>query len=338
MHIKSETLDDLLQSVFARILKSKTITNSSNGRARELMAVMLTLKNPRARFSATEKRATLLSCLGETLWYFSGSNDLEHIEHYIPSYRKILKLPEGDAIAPGGYGPRIFGSGDNGSQLTRVIKHLREKKDTRQAVIQIFDAADLGKLDVPCTCTLQFMARGGHLHMLTTMRSNDAYLGLSHDVFAFTWLQEVVARSIAAEVGLYHHTVGSLHLYEKDEAAAREYLNEGWQPKIAMPSMPKGDPWPSIEWLLKVESSLRIGDVRASKKDGVEQYWADIAGLLKVHALLKENKLSKVAKLRQLIEVKNGMSSEVYRNFVRSKSRAKNINLDSPPSEDLFKP
>jgi len=74
MHIEGDTLDELLQPVFRKALKSKVVTRSSKGSARELMGVMLKLTNPRARFSRTERRATLLSCLGETLWYFSGSN------------------------------------------------------------------------------------------------------------------------------------------------------------------------------------------------------------------------------------------------------------------------
>jgi thymidylate synthase len=63
-------------------------------------------------------------------------------------------------------------------QLRNVVALLKRKASTRQAVIQLFDGADIVKSynDVPCTCTLQFMVRGGRLHMLTSMRSNDAYL------------------------------------------------------------------------------------------------------------------------------------------------------------------
>ena len=43
--------------------------------------------------------------------------------------------------------------------------------------------------------------------MLTYMRSNDAYWGLPHDVFAFTMLQEILARSLTLELGTYKHAV-----------------------------------------------------------------------------------------------------------------------------------
>lgn len=71
MHFTTNTLDDVLHEVFRKLLKSKVRTCSTKGPARELMAVLLTLRNPRARFSGTENRATLFSCLGETLWYLS---------------------------------------------------------------------------------------------------------------------------------------------------------------------------------------------------------------------------------------------------------------------------
>jgi thymidylate synthase len=314
MHIKEATLDDLLHRVFDKVLKSKVRTNSSKGLASELMAVMLTLSNPRARFSRTERRSTLLTCLGETLWYFSGSNRLDAIEHYIPSYRSFLGLSKRAKTAPGAYGPRIF-DGKGKTQLDGIIEHLRKKNDTRQAVVQIFAAKDLGKKDVPCTCTLQFMARGGRLHMMTSMRSNDAYRGLPHDVFAFTWLEEVVARSISLELGHYHHAVGSLHLYERDNRGAREFLNEGWQEKMAMPSMPTGDPWPSIAWLLAAEHSIRTGELSPAVGGGLDPYWTDLARLLRIHSLLK------TGNLREIVTEKNAMASPVYDAFIRAKTR-----------------
>ena len=120
---------------------------------------------------------------------------------------------------------------------------LKRKTDTRQAVVQIFDVNDLVQpsTNVQCTCTLEFLARGRKLHMFVNMRSNDAYRGLPHDIFAFTIIQELVARSIDHEVGAYHHAVGSLHLYDDTEGDARRFLSEGWQEELAMPPMPRGD-------------------------------------------------------------------------------------------------
>jgi thymidylate synthase len=48
---------------------------------------------------------------------------------------------------------------------------------------------------------MQFIVRREELHLFVCMRSNDAFMGLPHDVFAFTMLQELVARLIGCELG-----------------------------------------------------------------------------------------------------------------------------------------
>ena len=53
--------------------------------------------------------------------------------------------------------------------------------------------------------------------------------GPDHDVFAFTMLQEIMARSLGVEVGTYKHAVGSLHLYEDDRQKAQQFDSRGLQ-------------------------------------------------------------------------------------------------------------
>src|SRR5450759_4353018 len=116
-------------------------------------------------------------------------------------------------------------------QIDNVINLLKKKSESRQAVIQLFDASDIVEVhkDIPCTCTLQFLIRQRRLNMITNMRSNDAFLGLPHDIFAFTMLQEIIARTLGVEMGTYKHAVGSLHLYDKNRNSAQQFLDEGWQ-------------------------------------------------------------------------------------------------------------
>jgi len=159
----------------------------------------------------------------------------------------------------GGYGPRLIASAA-GNQIVNVTNLLRSKPDTRRAIIQLFDGTDIlgDHKDVPCTCTLQLLRRGGALHMIVYMRSNDVVLGLPHDAFCFSMLQEIIAMSIGTELGTYTHIAGSLHLYDRDAEIADRFLEEGWQPTtIEMPSMPAGDPWSAIATLLKLEEMIR---------------------------------------------------------------------------------
>jgi thymidylate synthase len=235
MHIQAETLDDLLRELYPALIQRGAPVTASRGSNVELIGVQLELLKPRARLSRTETRGRPFSALGEFLWYLTKDNRLDFIQPYIPAYAQDS---EDGLTVHGGYGPRIFAQRGH-DQLEDVIRQLTEAPTSRRAVIQIFSAEDNAKRpgtgkrhkEVPCTTTLQFLLRDCKLHLIATMRSNDAYLGLPHDVFCFTLLQEFVARTLRVELGFYRHFVGSMHLYDKNRAAACRYLGSGLIPR-----------------------------------------------------------------------------------------------------------
>ena len=315
MFVQKATFDDLLREILSRVASDGEKIKASRGHTRELYGVQLELSNPRARLSLTESRGKIFSCLGELFWYLSGTGSLEFIKYYIKEYAKDS---EDGATIHGAYGPRLFDArGIN--QLQNVIELLKAKPRTRRAVIQIFDAADNARTrkEVPCTSTLQFVMPDNKLSLIVNMRSNDALFGLPHDVFAFTMVQEIVARSIGAEIGKYVHFVGSMHLYEDKIEMVDEYLREGFQDfTSAMPPMPIGDPWPMIAALKEVESLVRK-DGKLPKTIGeMDPYWQDLALMfLAFSASKKHNEV-------QLREVAGRMHSEVYSQYIEAKIEA----------------
>ena len=296
-----ETLDDVMRMVAEQILETGDRINPTKGEAREISGVLLEIRNPRARISLTETRGKAISCLGELCWYLAGTNKLEFIEYYI---REYAKSADGDEIY-GGYGPRLF-QWETMNQFENVTNILRNNRDSRKAVIQIFDGQDILEehKDVPCTCTLQFMVRGEKLNLLAHMRSNDAYRGLPHDVFCFTMLQEIMARTLSLDIGIYKHFVGSLHIYESNTTRIQEFLDEGWQPTMeAMPPMPEGEPWPQIERLLEAERTIRnVDGFDPHSVKAMEPYWADLARLLLIFRYKKDENTSGITQLREEME------------------------------------
>lgn len=129
------------------------------------------------------------------------------------------RFREPDGFFWGAYGERV------GAQVVHAVRKLQADHDTRQAVATLWNGYQdnvPGKLDYPCTVALIFSIRDGALRLHTTMRSNDAWLGLPYDVFQFTQLQAAVAGSLGLPAGRYTHHVVSLHLYERDlEASAQ---------------------------------------------------------------------------------------------------------------------
>lgn len=300
--------------VFGRILDKGEPISPTRGGALELTGVLLELKNPRARISRTETRGRMFSVLGELLWYLSGSSSLEFIQYYLRKYKD--ESDDGETIY-GAYGPRLFAKNGKIDQIKNITRLLQNNPNSRRAVIQLFDAKDIStkRTTIPCTCTIQFFNRKNRLDMSVAMRSNDAFIGLAHDVFAFTMLQELVARSLNIRLGKYKHFVGSLHLYEDCIPLTKTYLNEGWQTKIAMPRMPDGDPWQSVKTLLDVEQELRTVDQCSFEIDSLHKYWADLARLLIFYSGLKSRN-------RELIDkIKNELSTSVYLHYAERRQR-----------------
>lgn len=308
--IRGASLDDLMREAIRSVLQQGSLITPTKGEALDLTGVRLELTNPLARLSRSETRGRLFSCLGELCWYLAGTNQTEWVAYYISQYRSY----DESGYVYGGYGPRLRGSGDE-NQIQYVVEKLRRNPASRKAVIQLFDKDDVKEehREVPCTCILQFVVRCGRLHLLTYMRSNDLFLGLPHDVFAFTMIQELIARSLNVKLGTYIHMVGSLHLYTRDKEKAQAFLDEGWQSTVPMPGMPFGDQWHNVEQLLEIEEHLRQAREPLDAPRAADPYWSDLARVLSIYALWKADRTTDIAVMR------SGFSSEVYNVFVTDK-------------------
>jgi thymidylate synthase len=306
-HLIADTLDDLLRKVYSKILRHGQRVKASKGRNKELSCVVLELRNPRARLSRTEIKGTVFSCLGETLWYLARSDELDSSS--ITSGRTVNLLNRMvPFMVP--MGPRLFGMRGGINQIDNVIKLLRRKPSSRQAVVQLFNAEDLldDYNDIPCTCTIQYFVRKDRLHSVVHMRSNDAFIGLPHDVFAFTFMQEVIARSLGLRLGSYKHMVGSLHIYDADKGKVVSYIRERYQARIPMPRMPTGESWPHLKKLIKVEALIREGRQVRLDRYCTPNYWADLMRLLQIFALNKRRRSTRA--------VQSQMSSSVYDSYI----------------------
>lgn len=330
MYIPAATLDDLLMRVFEKLLKSRNSVKPTRGETTELTGVLLKIRNPRARLSRTEMKGKLFSCLGELLWYLAKTDDLRFITYYLPRYDE--ESEDGQTVY-GAYGPRLFDMQHRHDQVANVVSLLRKNQNSRRAVIQLFAAADIARTrkHAPCTCTLQFMIRHRRLHMFTNMRSNDAYWGLPHDVFTFTMLQEIIARTLGVELGTYKHAVGSLHLYDKQRQSALRYMGEGWQPTenmLQMPPMPLVDPWPSIAVLLKAESEIRRNTRVNIPGLKLDHYWKDLVRLLQIyrHYVNKDRK--------GIARIGKSMWSHVYNPYIERKRLTAKGEIETGPVQE----
>lgn len=237
------------------------------------------------------RRLNIVFNFAEALWYLSGRDDLSFIAYYAPSIRKY----SADHVRLTGtaYGRAIFGQDGFQSQWGTILRELRRDPDSKRAVLQIFRAAELnvdGNPDVSCTLGLQFMVRSQALHAVGFMRANDAYRGMTSDVFSFTLLQEVLARQLGVRIGEYIHSVGSLHVYDTDKTATGMVLADSaaWRdPPLRFPAMPDGDNWPYIQEVLALEEALRENRHRITPDlAGMPSYWIQVLLLFEIYRKL----------------------------------------------------
>lgn len=212
--------------------------DSRAGECREILGYSFRLSDPRFCVLSNPARKWKSWYAGaELLWYLGRSENVKLLEPFAPRYREFAT--PGTDIANGAYGRRWvkpFYEDDTEAlmqidQLERVIELLRKKPETRQAIVSMWMPRDLlsaidgAHPDLPCTLSLIFTVRDGRLNLQTIMRSNDAWLGTSYDVFCFCCIQMFVARACGLQLGHYTHFVNSMHLYERNYEKAVQCVN-----------------------------------------------------------------------------------------------------------------
>jgi thymidylate synthase len=307
VEIVGASVDDILMKLYQELPKHLVTNAGSRGKiVAEILGVSLRVDNPRARISRSENRGKPFSALGELLWYLAKSDRLDFIEHYISQYHKDAV----DGVLQGAYGPRIFAMRGKIDQMANVVSLLQGRPDSKRAVIQLFDAEDIQtqKKEVPCTTALQFLLRDGKLNLFATMRSNDAYFGVPHDVFCFTMLQEMVARRLGVDLGSYFHYASSMHVYDGFLKRMAAYVDEGYQKDIEMPPMPGDDPFELAQSVLALEERLRRDETIIAADEIRSPYWADIVRLLQI-----------LWQPERTEEIRAQLVDPVYKSFVDSR-------------------
>ena len=232
-HVTLDSLEEIHTCLMQELLENPDCESAPRGKPiKELIAASFTLMNPRNRLIMSPARNVNYGfAVGELCWYVRGDSDLETMVYY---NKRMAQFSDDSVTINSAYGSRIFkehwfGSstaegGEN--QFDNVIRELKSDPDSRRAVIHINMPLDLrkavvfGSKDVPCTMSLQLLIRNRKLHMHVLMRSNDVVWGMPYDVFSFTCLQEAFLYRLQEagvpvdDLGSYHHTAGSLHLYE----------------------------------------------------------------------------------------------------------------------------
>lgn len=296
MQLRGDNFHDLFIEVLDAHANDYEFVNSPRGHEqKEKLFTQLVLENPIERVCyLPERKVNLAFQYAEVLWYLGGTDLLEQIEYYAPRMR--MYSADGKTLPGTAYGKKIFHYQNCVDQWSMVREILRADPESKRAVISIYDpneGKDPSSIDVSCTLSLQFLIRDGALHLITTMRANDVYIGESSDVFSFTILQELMACELGVSVGRYYHQVGSSHLYATDYEKADKVLRHR-RPfsayGLSFPAMPREDNSEYVKIVLECERELRENSNLSSVKGCLESlpnYWRDVLNLFELHRQMK---------------------------------------------------
>jgi thymidylate synthase len=154
----------------------------------------------------------------EPLWILAGQQDVEFLADIVSTFKEYSD--NGDVFY-GAYGHRMRHPND---QIEKAIEILKQNPDDRRVVLQIRKPDDMwysGK-DQPCNTAIACKIRNGALNIHVFNRSNDFIWGMTGaNMPQFSILQEYMAGCIGCEVGVYHQTTDSMHVYTE--------LNDKWE-------------------------------------------------------------------------------------------------------------
>lgn len=215
MEIKVRNVNEAFSEIFWR-MKALAIEpeQTRNGPALVMPEPVTTIyTKPDERVLFNRKRdCNPVFHLMESIWMMAGRNDVA----FLTQFNKNMANFSDDGVkfnAAYGYRWRHHFGFD---QIRSVIKILLADPASRQAVVQIWDSADLKKKtkDKACNTQIIFDLRHGALNMTVYNRSNDIWWGAyGANAVHFSFLQEFVARALKAPIGCYRQVSHNLHLY-----------------------------------------------------------------------------------------------------------------------------
>lgn len=273
-----DVADELYIDVARKLKKTSLYVSPRGHLCGELLGLTYKVLIPRSRWIKNTGRELSLSfALGEFCWIMRGSNDLNTIAYYAPSYSKYSD--DGETLN-GAYGSRIIHWG-NIDQIKYVINKLKSDKDSRQAIIQIYNPTLDSKetKDVPCNILLHFILRHNELNLLVYSRSQDFIFGFPYDLFHWTMLQEIIATELGVEMGFYQNMTGSMHIYEKDYYKLESICKYGFTID-AMNPLDEG--LAGVQKLLIIEEHYRNKYSGKCPIDLTSKFWNDWARIFEL--------------------------------------------------------
>lgn len=109
-------------------------------------------------------------------------------------------------------------------QIKEVIAKLKEKSETRRAILTLWQPQDIHDPYALCWTFAQLLIRNNRLIMTVHFRSNDIFNAFPFNILGIAKLQEKIAEEVGVRYGYFNILIGSAHIYNKNIKAVCELL------------------------------------------------------------------------------------------------------------------
>jgi thymidylate synthase len=197
--------DACVFDVSRRIFAKGDVATPRGVVTKELLHEVFTIVRPEDCIPVGINRPKLSLAMAalESLQNIGGVERPDLFQSIAPTSAKFSMLVYGERLA---------------KQMPKVEALLRRDPHSRQAVVTVWHKGLLDDEEAGsnhCALTLQFLLRYDRLDMSVSMRSNDAFWGLTYDLPQFAQVQATLAGVLDVEVGMLVWHAASMHLYER---------------------------------------------------------------------------------------------------------------------------
>lgn len=244
---------DNLAQVYPELVKAALDGKKLNPRNRPNTEIRPVLLETTTRYPCLYGREiNYRFALAEMMAMVCGWDDVAWPAKFLPG---IKKFGEDGIWFRGAYGRRLIFPVD---QIKRALSHLTVDSDSRQCVLQIWEAAadtvTHQVRDRPCNTAMYVKIRDKEVDVTVFRRSADLIWGVPYDHFVFAGFQEIFAALLGRKPGKLRQYIDSLHVYFPE---AKFYDAERIYQAEHTPKTPK-----TWEFNWQWSSKHSIGEVR----------------------------------------------------------------------------
>jgi len=213
---KASNINIMASRVYSTLMLYGETDQSRNGRVIKFSDPIATVyTHPNNRMNSIPGRdSNPFFHIAEACWMLAGRKDVEYIAQFNKGMKNYSDNGE-DFNAAYGYRMRQHYGYD---QLQEAVTSLRKTPQTRQAVVLLWDANDLGKTTLDKACNMIFtlsVNEQDKINMVVHNRSNDLIYGgvTGSNPVHFSYILQYVADILGKEMGELTFVSSNSHVY-----------------------------------------------------------------------------------------------------------------------------